>query len=101
MLEDLIKYLSKIIRVDIQKAIDSSPDLRHKKKLIGKFIIPWQGDVEGETEITQILQPIPLFSKIRENGLGKNKQTAIAKLKAFFDSFLIYLAWCSMLSTDL
>lgn len=123
----------KEIRVDIQKAIDSSPDLRNKKELIENFIDQltpekevnddWRNFVkeqqrkqldeiiaeeklkpeatyrfvsrsfrDGEivecgTEITQILPPIPLFSKNKDNDRGKKKQTVIAKLKAFFDRF--------------
>ena len=123
----------KEILVDIERAIDSSPDMRNKKKLIMNFINGIKGDTDVDrdwkvyvnrqkldelntiiteeklkpnetiefirdafrrgyvqetgTALTNILPPMPLFSKNKENSRKGKIESVVEKLKAFFKKF--------------
>ena len=123
----------KEILVDIERAIDSSPDMRNKKKLIMNFINGIKGDTDVDrdwkvyvnrqkldelntiiteeklkpnetiefirdafrrgyvqetgTAMTNILPPMPLFSKTKENSRKGKIESVVEKLKAFFKKF--------------
>ena len=78
--------MDKEVLITIQKAVDSSPELRSKKDLIENFIA-------GINEVDDVMNEwhsyvAPAVSRFGGGGNRKAKKgTVIEKLKAFFERF--------------